>query len=368
MSNFSTFFPAGGGGGEGAGINSYAPFKVSADTNNPQGYNATTGLYTNPVDESVWLKTGQIIQDTVTPNPYPNAFKNPVIDYNNKIASVDPLTVNFSSAVLGATADYRTGYKHIYYMAKQVPVTTGVPNQKVYKLDSNGVPLATITPAQSTLESTNDLSYWQVYGMGFNAAGNSGAGSIWIVCRGGMTGNYTAVQYSLDFQTILTQQLMVYNPGGNPYYDLRGFTYCEFTNLIYFVRKYGSSSQLSAAYTFNPVTNAYLGPYTLQTGSGGVARTSAAAICTNPLTGQVAISNFPTSTGIYRYTRLFVAPSGSPTQLNAVSPEVTVANDSPFSASSAMFFLDPPAANTLIGLNQMRWIVTIGWAILLSSF
>ena len=61
-----------GGGGEGAGISSYAPFKVTS-TNNPQGYNATTGLYTNPVDESVWLKTGKQVVDSTTPRTYPNA-------------------------------------------------------------------------------------------------------------------------------------------------------------------------------------------------------------------------------------------------------------------------------------------------------
>ena len=40
MSNFSTFFPT--SSGEGAGINSYAPFKITA-TGNPIGYDATTG-------------------------------------------------------------------------------------------------------------------------------------------------------------------------------------------------------------------------------------------------------------------------------------------------------------------------------------
>ena len=34
-----------------------SPFKVTA-TDNPVGYNATTGLYTNPVDDSIWIKTG----------------------------------------------------------------------------------------------------------------------------------------------------------------------------------------------------------------------------------------------------------------------------------------------------------------------
>ncbi len=70
MSNFSTFFPA-GAGGEGSGINSYAPFLVGTDDNNPQGYIASTGLYTNPVDSSVWLKTGT--QAILPKDDYPNA-------------------------------------------------------------------------------------------------------------------------------------------------------------------------------------------------------------------------------------------------------------------------------------------------------
>ena len=73
MSNFSQFFPAGSGGsgGSGGGINSYAPFLVGTADNNPQGYIASTGLYTNPVDDSVWLKTGNTLVDTAV--AYPNA-------------------------------------------------------------------------------------------------------------------------------------------------------------------------------------------------------------------------------------------------------------------------------------------------------
>jgi hypothetical protein len=69
MSNFTTFFPSGGSGG--GGINSYAPFKVSSLTGNPAGYNPTTGLYTNPIDSSVWLKTGGTIEDGA--GNYPSA-------------------------------------------------------------------------------------------------------------------------------------------------------------------------------------------------------------------------------------------------------------------------------------------------------
>jgi len=69
MSNFSTFFPS-GGGGEGSGINSYAPFKVGTIDNDPPGYITSTGVYTNPVDSSVWLKTGSTLAVDGT---YPNA-------------------------------------------------------------------------------------------------------------------------------------------------------------------------------------------------------------------------------------------------------------------------------------------------------
>ena len=70
MSNFTTFFPS-GGGGEGSGINSYAPFNVGTTDNNPQGYIVSTGVYTNPLDDSVWLKTGKtLLADETT---YPNS-------------------------------------------------------------------------------------------------------------------------------------------------------------------------------------------------------------------------------------------------------------------------------------------------------
>ena len=72
MSNFSQFFPAGGGsGGSGGGINSYAPFLVTSTSGNPVGYDVTTGIYTNPVDDSVWIKTGKTLIDSS--NTYPNA-------------------------------------------------------------------------------------------------------------------------------------------------------------------------------------------------------------------------------------------------------------------------------------------------------
>ena len=60
MSNYSDFFGVGSsGGGGGIPINGYLPFTVSA-TNNPTGYDATTGLYTHP-DGTFWVQTGNQI-------------------------------------------------------------------------------------------------------------------------------------------------------------------------------------------------------------------------------------------------------------------------------------------------------------------
>ena len=95
MSNFTTFFPsAGGGGGEGSGINSYAPFKVGTADNNPQGYIHSTGVYTNPIDSSVWLKTGNQVSDTT--NAYPNAYA----ELDHRLTSgTDALSANLYTSI-----------------------------------------------------------------------------------------------------------------------------------------------------------------------------------------------------------------------------------------------------------------------------
>ena len=73
MSNYSDFFGVGSsGGGGGIPINSYTPFSVIT-TNNPTGYDATTGLYTHP-DGTFWLQTGD--QLAGVSSTYPDATYN----------------------------------------------------------------------------------------------------------------------------------------------------------------------------------------------------------------------------------------------------------------------------------------------------
>ena len=65
MSNFTDFFP------NGAPVNSYKSFLVNS-TNNPTGYDATTGLYTHP-NGDFWLKTGKTLSSATYASTYPDA-------------------------------------------------------------------------------------------------------------------------------------------------------------------------------------------------------------------------------------------------------------------------------------------------------
>lgn len=58
--------------GGGGGVNSYAPFLVGTTDNTPPGYVHSTGLYTSPIDDSVWLKTGNTVKEPA--GYYPNAY------------------------------------------------------------------------------------------------------------------------------------------------------------------------------------------------------------------------------------------------------------------------------------------------------
>jgi len=88
MSNFSQFFPAGGasgGAGGGTSINEPATFAVTS-TGNPDGYNATTGLYLNP-DGGTYIKSGFLSTDTTT---YPKGNISPAGPSTNRNISTTP--------------------------------------------------------------------------------------------------------------------------------------------------------------------------------------------------------------------------------------------------------------------------------------
>jgi hypothetical protein len=118
MSNFSQFFPAGGGsGGSGGGINSYAPFLVTSTSGNPVGYDVTTGIYTNPVDSSVWLKTGT--QAILPKDDYPNAA-NTLEGFGTPSALFDYTTsTNFSHRIASCQAINGTDF--VFFGRKAYP-------------------------------------------------------------------------------------------------------------------------------------------------------------------------------------------------------------------------------------------------------
>lgn len=157
MSNFSTFFPA-GGGGEGAGINSYAPYAVTA-AGNPVGYDPSTGLYTNPVDDSIWLKTGNTLPIT-SPRTYANATQVPIapaatgttwaspssatgITWDGThfwVAQTNQTISQYTAAGVATgtswTATSATSINCIYFYSNTFYVS--VPNGNIYSYNSSG--------------------------------------------------------------------------------------------------------------------------------------------------------------------------------------------------------------------------------------
>ena len=361
MSDFSTFFPS-GGGGEGSGINSYAPFLVSTDDNNPQGYDATTGLYTNPVDESVWLKTGQKIRDNVTPDPYPNAFKNPFLQENVLIGPFTQTGIPASQYACPATADNRVGYKHIYYFPKRNSPETQF-TQQAYKLDSGGVLIG--SGMTMNLPNPNSLSgnglYMKQMGAGFKATGNSGAGSIYVIYVDDGYGRMYVIEWSLDFSTALNIYDLGSTPGGqsSPQANVYAATYCQYADLIYFTTKANTSNgNFGSVSTWNPSTNVFSGFYRIVNSTGGTA--IPISISTNPLTGQVLIGNYYTGFAAGRSTTLFNAPSAASTTINTVVPNVTIENSGTTTAAWAQLFLNPSSTVDIFG--PVDQVMTATWS------
>jgi len=232
MSNFSQYFPIGGsssGGDGGGGINSYAPFKVTA-TDNPVGYNATTGLYTNPVDGSVFLKTGQTL--VLTTDDYPNANRTEGIfdlanlnypqinnyggygtnDAANEIY-VNGVTDNtvFVYSGLAAGGTLGPALRTISYASYFAITPTGNNGRIVYDgttlwifRDNNYVGINPSTGVQTIAERTSTLpagTSISVYSVGFNpntGYAYFGRGGSNAVAEFDLTNNTVIQQFSLN--------------------------------------------------------------------------------------------------------------------------------------------------------------------------
>tara|TARA_R110000822_G_scaffold266797_1_gene390526 strand:- start:194 stop:1183 length:990 start_codon:yes stop_codon:yes gene_type:complete len=212
MSNFSTFFPA-GGGGEGSGINSYAPFLVTSD-NNPQGYIESTGVYTNPVDDSVWLKTGKLLPISLA-STYPNATTGIYPDTTNAPVQF-PRTRGFAA---NATHAYSTDFTSTQYITKynltggSALVNTVVPlslQNRTVILTSTRVYVyaySTGSPNAYTIEAFDldlvNIPSERITGMPYQGAGNAGSiikvGTSWFV----VASSYVIDEYDSTFQTLL---------------------------------------------------------------------------------------------------------------------------------------------------------------------
>lgn len=217
MSNFSQYFPIGGSssGDGGGGINSYAPFKVTA-TDNPVGYNATTGLYTNPVDESVFLKTGNTLVTVGTENTtYPNATFSTAI---NELTS-EAYGLNFSPAFGGSrgwvmhpngTDVYQANWRDnsIYKFNKSdgtgftIAVTTATL-----------LPAATNTPALGRIYPSPNGSELVVY-----IVADVGSGNAWGVMKVNATSLAITQAYSQTSIVIPPTQGGGGQLTGDPYY------------------------------------------------------------------------------------------------------------------------------------------------------
>lgn len=350
-SNITTFFP-GGGGGEGAGINSYAPYKVNETVNdNPQGYNYTTGLYTNPVDESVWLKTGKVIKDTVSPSPYPNAFKNPIISENEFLSYINQTGIQNTTTYMGLANDYRAGYKDYYLFLNRANYTAN--QQYAYKLDSTGTLVGSaIGPIPDITAGSNPTVYCEPIGAGFSASGNSNAGSIWVIYADIGYGRLYVGEYDITLTTLLNSYDLGATPGGmtSPQANVTSGTWCENAKLIYFTTKPTVNSQPTAnqagLYSYDPANNTFV---TRNIAFGTEQHPT--SVGTNPLTGQVAIGNFRQYYS-NSYTTIYEKPTAS-SPIVKVSPLArSIPTSGPLSSATIAWPNPTSTAGSFAGMTQ----------------
>jgi hypothetical protein len=295
-----------GGGATGTGlpVNTYAPFYASA-TDNPTGYNSSTGLYEHP-NGDVWLKTGKTITDTS--NNYPSTTGNTAghtftysgssfsvsnfisgIGYSKddltKIYYISSNTVYEHDLTTGAatgfsfsTSSQTTSASHVTRTGNNYYVTSYGGDYRVYRYNSAGT------------YSTNfylGATYYNLKGISANPVGSgfyvsAGKQSNARTVIGLWNGSFTAISSEVDINSVS-------NAGQVSYYD--GILYV------------GSANSLVYGYSMTSGATGYNLDPTPETGSSDVR--SAIVIGNSIYVGR--------ATTIYKYTPTAVRVVGDST-------------------------------------------------------
>jgi len=167
------------------------------------------------------------------------------------------------------------------------------------------------------------------------------------------------LEWSLDFATLLNSYDLGTTPGGqsSPQSWVSAATYCQYADLIYFTTRGNSSNNgRGSVSTWNPSTNVFSSFYQIAPVNG---TQIPIGISTNPLTGQVLISNYYTGYAAGRNTTLFYAPSAASNNLNPVVPSVTITNTT-LTAAWAQLFLNPTSTVDIFG--PVDQVMTSTWS------
>jgi hypothetical protein len=183
-----------GGGATGTGIpvNSYAPFMVDS-SNNPSGYDATTGLYTHP-NGDYWLKTGNTLAGVNS--TYPDAT----------LGGGTPAATGRVAAVTYDTspwACYIDGSNGVYVVQHYNPSSTRIAEYSFATGGATGKVIDTNTQFPNGVGAPGGISY------------DSSANVIWICYRYNVVSNATELKlasYNYTTGANLTNQTIYRAP------------------------------------------------------------------------------------------------------------------------------------------------------------